>query len=163
MASAADPGVDERRLTVAKRILVPLDTSQLAESALPFVADAARGSGATVRLLHVAPFPETRMTKDGRVIAYADQERERLQAEGIDYLQTAELHLEGVPVECAVRFGDPVGEILREAEAFGADLIVVTTAGRGAIRRAMLGSVAEQVFRRADIPVALFRFARPAE
>lgn len=147
---------------MAKRILVPLDTSQLAESVLPFVADAARGSGATVRLLHVAPTPEARVGKDGRVIAYADQELERLQAEGMDYLQTAELHLEGVPVECVVRFGEPVGEILREAEAFGADLIVVTTAGRGAVSRAMLGSVAEQVFRRTDVPVALFRFTRPA-
>jgi nucleotide-binding universal stress UspA family protein len=39
---------------MAKRILVPLDQSVTAEMVVPLVADAARGGGGTVRLLHVA-------------------------------------------------------------------------------------------------------------
>src|SRR5437016_6867476 len=120
---------------MAKRILVPLDQSPLAEAVLPLVGEVARGSGATVRLLRVAPIPDNRVDAEGRVIVWAAQEVTRLEAEGKDYLQTLELQLAGVPVECVVRFGSAVEEILQEAEAFGADLIVVSTAGRsGTVR-----------------------------
>ncbi len=142
-----------------KRILVPLDQSLLAESAIPLVTDIARGGGATVRLLHVAPVPGNRVSPDGRVVAYSDQEMARLDAEGRDYLQAIELQFGSVPVECVVRFGEPLKEILLEAEAFGADLIAVTTAGRSGVGRALLGSVAEQVLRKAEVPVMLYRVA----
>jgi nucleotide-binding universal stress UspA family protein len=147
---------------MAKRILVPLDQSLVAETVIPLVADAARGGGGSVRLLHVAPVPGPRVTTEGRVLAYADQETKRLEAEGLDYLRTVELHLDGVPVESVVRFGEPVAEILREAEAFGADLIAVTTTGRSGLRRVALGSVAEQVFRKAEVAVMLYHAGRAA-
>jgi nucleotide-binding universal stress UspA family protein len=145
---------------MAKRILVPLDQSPTAEAVIPLVADAARGGGAIVRLLHVSPVPGSLVAKDGRVVAYADQEMARLEADGLDYLHTAEARLGSVPVECVVRFGEPAEEILREAEAFGADLIAVTTAGRSGISRVALGSVAEAVFRKAGVAVVLFHSGR---
>ena len=145
---------------MAKKILVPLDQSALAESVLPLVADLARGGGSTVRLLYVSSVPQTRVNEDGRVVAYADQEMERLEAEGRDYLSKAEVRLGGAPVECVVRFGEPLAEILREAAAFEADLIAVTTAGRSGLSRALLGSVAEQVMRKAKVPVLLLRADR---
>lgn len=55
-----------------------------------------------------------------------------------------------------MRFGDPVHEILREAEQWEADLIAVTTTGRSGLGRMVLGSVAEQVFRKAAVPVVLY-------
>jgi nucleotide-binding universal stress UspA family protein len=99
--------------------------------------------------------------KLGRVVAYADQEMARLEAEGLDYLQTVEMQFgSSGDVECVVRFGDPVDEILREADGFGADLIAVTTEGRSALGRVVLGSVAEEVVRKADAPVMLMRAGR---
>jgi len=146
---------------MAKRILVPLDQSPVAEIVVPLVADIARGGGASVRLLLVAPVPEKRLGQGGRVLAYADQEMERLETEGLDYLRTVEMLLDGAgDVESVVRFGDPVTEILREAEAFGADLIAVTTEGRSAVGRTLLGSVAEQVVRKAEAQVMLVRPGR---
>jgi nucleotide-binding universal stress UspA family protein len=145
---------------MAKRILVPLDQSVLAEGILPLVDDLARGEGAVVRLLYVAPAPQTRVSEEGFVVAFADQEMQRLEAEGLDYLSKAEVQLGGVLVECVVRFGNPLDEILSEAAAFDADLITVTTAGRSGLSRAILGSVAEQVMRKADIPVLLLRPGR---
>ena len=142
---------------MAKRIVVPLDQSSVAEAIVPFIADAARGGGATVRLIHVSPVPGIKVSKKGRVIAYADQEMERLESEGMDYLRTVQATVDGVPVEAVVRFGEPVEEILREAEAFGADLIAMTTTGRSAISRLAFGSVAQQVFRKAGIQVILHR------
>jgi nucleotide-binding universal stress UspA family protein len=146
---------------MAKRILVPLDQSRVAEIVVPLVSAIARGGGATVRLLLVAPVPGNRVSEEGRVVAYADQEMARLEAEGLDYLRTVEMQFGGAgDVECMVRFGDPVAEILREAEEFGADLIAVTTEGRSALGRTVLGSVAEQVVRKADAPVMLMRPGR---
>ncbi len=146
---------------MAKRILVPLDQSELAEAAIPVVADAARGGQATVRLLHVAPVPANRLDERDRVVAYADQEMERLRSEGLDYLHAVEVHFGEAPVECVVRFGDPVAEILAEAEAFDADLIAVSTAGRSGVTRALFGSVAEQILRKAGPAVMLMRPERP--
>jgi len=146
---------------MAKRILVPLDETTKSGSVIEPVADLARGSGATVRLLRVAPEP-TDIVSEGHVVAYVDQEAARLEAEGLDALRAVEVRLHGIPVECAVRFGDPATEILAEAEAFGADLIALATKTASSLSRAVLGSVAEQVFRRAPTPVLLYRATREA-
>ena len=140
-----------------KRIVLPLDGSPVAESVLPVVADLARAGGGSVRLLRVMPLPNNCVDADGRVVAYADQEMERLEAEGLDYLRTVETRLGGLPIESHIRFGDPLDEILKEADDFDADLIAVTSAGRSGLGRAVLGSVAERVFRKAGTPVLLYR------
>jgi len=146
---------------MAKRILVPLDETVQAERVLDMIADMGRGAGATVRLLHVAPVPDN-VVSDGRIVAYADQETARLESEGLDYLRAVEVRMNGFPVESTVRFGDPVKEILAEAEAFGADLIVMSTKAASGISRVVLGSVAEQVLRKAGPAVMLFRATREA-
>ena len=145
---------------MAKRILVPLDEAVHAESMVKTIGMLAREAGATVRLLHVAPLPNTVVDEAGRVLAYSDQEGERLEAEALDFLHAASIGLDGVAVECAVRFGDPVTQILEEAEAWNADLIAMATRGRGCIERALMGSVAEQVFRKAPTAVTLYRAER---
>ena len=141
---------------MAKRVLVPLDGSPTAESVIPLVADLSRGAGAAVRLMHVARWPENLYGADGHLVAYADQEAARLEAEQLDYLSSVEVGFAGASVERVVRFGSPVHEILQEAEQWGADLIAVTTAGRSALGRVALGSVAEEVFRKAPVPVVLY-------
>ncbi len=142
---------------MAKRILVPLDKSTEHATILPVVADMARGGGATVRLLHVAPVPQTWIDDRDRILAYADQEMVRLEGEAMDRLLEAEAALGGIAVERIVRFGRAVEEILKEAEAFGADLIAVTTICSGSLKRRLLGSVAEQLVRSAKVPVVLLR------
>ena len=148
---------------MAKRILAPLDKSETAEEVLPLVAGLASASGATVRLLHVERLPQEFIDSRGRVIDYIDQDAARLDFEAKTYLEGAARLLPGVEVERAVRFGDPVHEILDEAEAFGADLIAVTTTGRSGLRRAVLGSVAEQVFNRSRVPVILYHNNAPGQ
>jgi nucleotide-binding universal stress UspA family protein len=142
---------------MAKRILVPLDEAVPAESMVEAVGALARATGATVRLLHVAPAGQSLSDDYGHVLVYADQETARLEAEGLDFLHAASLGLDGVTVEYTVRYGDPVAQILGEAESWNADLIAMTTRGRGGLERALLGSVAEQVFRKAPMAVTLFR------
>jgi nucleotide-binding universal stress UspA family protein len=140
---------------MAKRILVPLKSTEPTASFVEALVGLARGTGATVRLLHVGPLHDNIESDDGRLVAYADQETRRLEAEARDFMQVVAIALDGVPVEFVVRFGDPVREILDEADAFGADLVVLGVAPRRPFWA--LGRVAEQVFRRAAVPVALLR------
>jgi len=144
-------------MMATKKILLAVDRSARAEAEANLVANTARGAHATVRLLHVASEASAIHDTDGRVVVYADQETASRMGEGLDFLRTLEIHFAGVPVESVVRFGDPVAQILDEADIFGADLIVVGTAGRTGIGRVLLGSVAERVFAKAAIPVMLLR------
>jgi nucleotide-binding universal stress UspA family protein len=152
---SASKGRNETEVTaMAKRILLPVQRGDTATAALPVVAALARGAGATVRLINVAPVPPERIGPAGRVIAYASQEMERVEFKRLEGLKEAQAQLEGVPTETVVRFGDPAEEILREAEAFGADLVVMASGARG-WRGHLFGGVADRVFDRSEVPVLL--------
>ena len=58
-----------------------------------------------------------------------------------------------------VRFGEPSAEILVEADAFGADMIVLTTDRQGWLKRATGGGLGERILRVAPVPVLLVRGA----
>ena len=140
-----------------KRILVPLDMKTEPEAIARVVADAARGGGATVRLLHVAPVPANVEDTDGRIIAYASQEGARLETEALDYLRTVEAELDGIPVESVVRFGDPADEILAGADDFGTDLIAFAVPAGSCLSSLALCSTVGRVWRHAKTAVMLLR------
>jgi len=142
---------------MAKRILVALDRTTAPDALIGLVSDAARGGGATVRLLHVAPPPDSIIDDDGHVLAYADQETARLETEGLDALRVVELHFTEADVDSVVRFGDPATEIVREAEEWTADLIAMPATCRPGVRSMLFGGVAEKVAWRAPMAVALVR------
>jgi len=144
---------------MAKRMLVPLDQTLEGEAVLSVVADAL-AMGTTVRLLHVTPRPVNVTDADGRIVAYADQELSRLEDETFDYLRTIEARLAAGPVEYAVRFGDVVEQIIAEADAFGADVIALTTGHHRDLCHYVLGSTAEQICRRTDVTVLITRPGR---
>lgn len=142
---------------MAKRILVPLDGHEAGEAITPIVAALAAESGASVRLLHVAPIPELVVGPYGRTVAYVDQQMARVTDDGLRDLSRIEEQFVGVPVESTVRFGNPVEEILLEAEAFDADLIALTTSHRGRLSALLSTGVAERVVRKAPIPALVLR------
>ena len=142
-----------------KRVLVPVDSPETADDILPIISPLA-ATGATVRFVHVAPVPDNVVTPDGRTVAYAHQQMASTEARWCDSFGALRARLNGGTVDYRVRFGDPAPEILAEAERFGADTIVVTTGTRSSVKRALLGSVAEAVLRRAGIDVLLYRSRR---
>ena len=142
---------------MAKRILAPIDTRERRESIVPIVAALARDAGSTVRLLRVFPVPERVVGDHGRTVAYADQEMARLTVEGLEDLQRVEAEMTGVPVEAVVRFGDPVEEIVHEAEAFDADLIALGADHQGRLRAALAPGVADRVSFKATVPTLTLR------
>jgi len=142
-----------------RSLLVPLDGSALGEQALPFALSIARRAGATINLVrvHVA---YALMSGDG-VTSLSYQwvaelmEQERAYLDGI----TKRLATAGsVPVTSKFLEGPVIAEALQHhATATGADLIVMTTHGRGPLSRFWLGSVADELVRRATTPVLLVR------
>lgn len=135
-----------------KRILVPLDGRETAEAMVPVVASLARDTGAAVRLLRIFPVPSEVMTSQGRMVASVDQEMARLESRALSDFAPAETELSGLPVETVVRYGEPVEEIAREAEVFGADLIALTAGRHGRLRAALAPGVAQRLQARTDTP-----------
>jgi len=140
-----------------RKILVPLDGSALAEGILPQVNELARVHQAQVLLLRVGfalvfPGTDPAEAQVGTIVEaenYIEGVRKRMTVEGLE-------------VETAVRYGFPAEEILTHARRNKVDLIAMATHGRTGPARWVLGSVAEQVLRQADVPVLLFRLPKAA-
>jgi nucleotide-binding universal stress UspA family protein len=67
-----------------------------------------------------------------------------------------------VTVERAVRFGDPVAEIVEEAESVGADLIAMASHRRTGFDRLLKRSLARRLERATTIPLLLVRYGERA-
>lgn len=137
-----------------KKILVPLDGSELAAKILPFVVDLAKTHDSQVTLLYVyyAGLSETFPDWIEKVAA---EERRRCET----FLAQAAKDLEALGVrevkwECVE--GSPAREIIAYAKEKGMDLIALATHGRGEVAW-VLGSVAEKVVSHSPVPVLLFR------
>src|SRR5436309_1153004 len=144
-----------------RRILCPVDFSDFSRPALDLAFALAARSGAEILALHVtapslpptAAFPEVPaiLTLDPTVM-------DRLRAELASFV--APSRTPDVPLRSVVAQGAPVTTILLEAQALGADLIVMGTHGMGGFERWVLGSVAEKVLRKAPCPVLAVTKAR---
>jgi nucleotide-binding universal stress UspA family protein len=137
-----------------KTVLVPLDGSPGGETVLEEAAGVARANDAAVRLLQVVPRPEA-LVVDGRTVAYADDEAHRLAQDTTGYLAAVAERLRDLPVETAVRFGDPAEQILAVAGEPDVVLVAMATHRRAGLDRLVHGSVAERVDRKSPVPVLL--------
>lgn len=100
------------------------------------------------------------------IIAYGEgvlpPDPELLVREAEERMSELVARCEGVTVEKHIEEGDAESMILSYAEECHADLIVMGTHGRTGVRRMLMGSVAEQVERRAGCPVLMVSSAFPA-
>jgi nucleotide-binding universal stress UspA family protein len=141
-----------------RSVLVPLDGSPFAEHALPLTLAVARRANASLRLVYVhTPLAEVYpveypLTDDG--LDCEIKTRQRV------YLENAVRRIAGFsPVSAAftIREGPIVTAIQQEANAVQADLVVMTTHGRGPLARFWLGSVADALVREMSVPLLLVR------
>jgi nucleotide-binding universal stress UspA family protein len=86
-------------------------------------------------------------------------EAERAEAQAQLHRLAGLLGKKGIEAAGVVREGEPTEEILKAAEDEGADLIAMTTHGRGGLTRALTGSVTESILRKAKIPLLVTRNA----
>lgn len=139
-----------------ERILVPLDGSDYGERALPW-AIAIAGDSADLVLVEVVPPAAAVVGFTGQTIATASEIREGYQAAASENLrQVQERWLAGRPnVRVLVEEGHPAEVIVAVAEREGADLVAMSSHGRGAVGRFVSGSVADRVVRNATVPVMI--------
>jgi nucleotide-binding universal stress UspA family protein len=139
-----------------KTILVPTDFSAPARRALAYARGLADTHGASLHLLHVIEDPFAGSTPMGMMAivpeGYFEQRDQQCRA-GLRALLTDDERNRYSAV-IATRIGYPATEILNYVREHGAiDLIVLATAGRGAVSRFLVGSVIDNVVRHAPCPV----------
>jgi nucleotide-binding universal stress UspA family protein len=132
-----------------KHILYATDFSPAAEAALPYVKGLSKQYEAKVHAVHVrlpATYPIVGPEMMPQVMEAAEEQAK---------LEAQELHevLGDVPHDVTVTEGDLWPTISEKVEQQNIDLIVIGTRGRTGLGRVLLGSVAEEIFRRAPCPV----------
>jgi nucleotide-binding universal stress UspA family protein len=134
-----------------RSIMVPLDGSAFGEYALPFALGLARRAGAQLHLVHVHAPPTA---------ALAETDDAALRAAHHMYLEGLVQRVRAswdVPIT-TIQLDGPIAETLHEyAVKTQADLIAMTTHGRGALSRFWLGSVADTLIRQVSMPLLLVR------
>jgi nucleotide-binding universal stress UspA family protein len=151
---------DQEERIMFKKILVPLDGSDLAAKILPQVEELAKGVKAQVTLLAVGssdtcagggappePIKEGAACPEIPLARYLEQTAGKLRAQGVE-------------ATWVYHQGNPAKEIVAYAAANDIDLIAIASHGGGEIAW-LLGGVAHKVVVHASVPVLLWRVAEP--
>jgi nucleotide-binding universal stress UspA family protein len=134
-----------------RRVLCPVDFSNVSRAALRTAAGLARTSHGRLTVLFV---------DDSLLVAAAAAARDTRASAQNTKAALDRFTLQALPaparplrLRTVVAVGAPADEILKAARRPAADLIVIGTRGKGGVARLLLGSTAEAVLRRARIPV----------
>jgi len=142
------------------RILVPVDFSVHADRALAYATTLAARVGATLAFLHVVEDPIATGAWSSEIYVPNQQElwEQLLESarQRVEQLRVA-AGANGVATEATVLVGQPARTIVEQARTGGFDLVVMATHGRTGFSHLLMGSVAEQVVRRATCPVLTIR------
>jgi nucleotide-binding universal stress UspA family protein len=138
-----------------RKILHPTDFSDRADSAFQVACALARDHNAPLLVLHVQA-PQI-FASEGFTAAPPS-----VVGNPARLLRSVQAYDPAVKLEHKLVEGDPATEILRVARETGCDLIVMGTHGWTGLRRLLMGSVAEEVVRKAPCPVLTVKTPLPA-
>ena len=136
-----------------ERILVPLDGSDLAETALPYSEELAGTLGSDIRIIHVSEAYDDK--SDHMHQLYMDNMIEAIRSGAQKYTEAS--GRKEVNVGSVQLYGHAAEQIVDYADREKNSLIVMATHGQSGIRRWLLGSVATKVVMAAKQPVMLVR------
>ena len=132
----------------AHKILFPTDFSSASQEALKWATSLARDSGASMTIVHVEEPP---MAYGGGELYYGVEEPNRDELKRM--LSEVVPADPAVPYEHRLMIGSPATAIVEMAQRENVNLIVMPTHGRTGLMRLLMGSVAEEVVRKAKCPV----------
>lgn len=139
---------------MASKILVPVDFSPGSKPSVEYAAALATALQSTVTLFHVYQMPDLMSSIVPGADRAVDAERDRAIAQkSLESLRTDTQTKMHAAMSVLVVHGSPVEEILSLSRTGEFDMIVMGTHGRTGFQRALMGSVAEAVVRRAHCPV----------
>jgi len=140
-----------------KKILVPLDGSELAKMALDQAEKLAKTFDGEIILFQVVPFMPIYGSPELVTPLIVDEKQKEAAERYLANLRE-ELEKKGLRVAAMVRTGQQVAvEIIDFAKESGVDLIIMCTHGRSGISRWVMGSVTLKVLTRAETPILLIR------
>jgi nucleotide-binding universal stress UspA family protein len=142
-------------MTPYRTIVIPLDGSPLSEQAL---AEARELPGAAEAKLVLIGVISGRQESVGTAVESTDTAMPETQPfERYLWRVAQQLQSDGFVAQVRLETGTPADTVLRVSAEEHADLIVMATHGRSGVGRLVLGSVAEEIIRQADLPVVLVR------
>jgi nucleotide-binding universal stress UspA family protein len=139
------------------RVLVPLDGSELGETALGPAQDLATALGAGLLLVQILPLP---VASYGYPMPYLDPATFNAQLDGVKtYLEgvAGPLRAAGKDVAIESDLGHPAGGIARLAREQDVDAVAMATHGRTGLARVVLGNTATGVIQLATTPILIER------
>ena len=145
-----------------RKILVPLDGSEVAECALPHMQAVATGCNVVevviLRVIGPLPLPGDYIISEGDRVRLESKHRSEAQS----YLGKVKKQLgeSGLVVHTHIVEGEAAESIVEYADKHKVDLIVMATHGRSGIGRWALGSVADRVIRHSKSPVLMVRASK---
>ena len=139
------------------KVLYPTDFSTSGQTALEMATSLARDRGATLLVLHVEEPP---MAYGGGELYYGIEEPNR--DELLRMLHEVKPTDPSVACEYRLVMGSPTQTIVETAEQEKVAMIVMATHGRTGLTRLLMGSVAEEVVRKANCPVLTVKAAAAA-
>ena len=143
-----------------KKILVPLDGSELSKKALDPAEKLAKTFDAEIILFQVVPFMPIYGSPELVTPLIIDEKQKEAAERDLANL-AEEMKKRGVKVAATVRTGQQVAvEIIDFAKESGIDLIVMSTHGRSGFTRWVLGSVTHKVLTRAETPILLIHLKK---
>lgn len=149
-----------------RRLIVPIDGSERSLEAVPAAEELARRLHASVHLVTIVDIGKAAPSALAYGAAFSqelyDEVMSDIEREARDVLELCARGLEerGVVTSWEIMTGTPAGALI-EVAAPG-DLIVMTTHGRGGVKRWLLGSVAEKLVRHSPVPLVIVP-ARPSQ
>ena len=145
-----------------KKILVPVDGSDVSKHAAQAAAELARLSGARLVALYVAPAYKPNVHEESTSLGFVspDEYAKRARLEAAPHLASVAEAAKSVGAASEAQFAmsDSIADaIVDTATQHGCDTIVMGSHGHTGIRKMLLGSVAQQVLGAATIPVVVTR------
>lgn len=139
-----------------RKLLLPLDGSPLSEQAIKPGLELLAPEGASVRLLRVVTIPPTRLAPQDTFWTPLEQEAfDERRAEATAYLEDIARNDLPSSVDASISaplHASPAMAIIEEAGEWGADIIAMSTNAREGFTRLVVGSVADKVYRGAEVP-----------
>jgi len=152
-----------------KKILVPLDGSELAECVLPHLETLISGCGVEelvfIRVVEPTYLPSGAWTDGGAVLTESDtmETRKKIDAmnknEAGEYLErmVQRFRTTGIKTQSVLLDGKPADELIDYIKESDADLTIIASHGRSGIGRWIYGSVAERLLRSVCMPILMVR------
>ncbi|MEX2352691.1 MAG: universal stress protein [Gammaproteobacteria bacterium] len=143
-----------------KQLLVAVDFSDPSIRALQVARDIGKRLNAKLNIVHFVPMRIMDMGMEGGVDFIEEMHKSELEEAGGRLEKfVRENTMADDEVEKHLRSGEPAAEVGPMATELDADIIVIGTHGRTGLKHLLMGSVAENILRTAEIPVLCVRTA----